>query len=95
MDEGEMIEFKREYTDDTILRMTNKNRTKSYLKLAFSEFVKRVESEQIQTFREYDEKYSIHYLCEEWMGTLLNLLDDSGDKTDYAEVIKCYRKMGM
>lgn len=22
MDEGEMIEFKREYTDDTILRMT-------------------------------------------------------------------------
>lgn len=72
-----------------------KNRTKSYLKLAFSEFVKRVESEQIQTFREYDEKYSIHYLCEEWMGTLLNLLDDSGDKTDYAEVMKCYRKMGM
>lgn len=71
-----------------------KNRTRAYLQLAFSEFMKRVEREQIKTFAEYDKKYSIHYLCEEWMSRLLDLLEDSGDESVYAEVMKCCRRMG-
>lgn len=69
------------------------NRTRAYLEMAFSEFVKRVEQEQIKTFGEYDEKYSIHYRCEEWMNALLELLEKHGDKPRYKEVMLCYKSM--
>lgn len=68
-------------------------RTRAYLQLAFSEFEKRVEREQIKTFAEYDEKYSIHYKCEEWMDKLINLLVDGGDQSACAEVMECCSKM--
>ena len=70
------------------------NRTRAYLKLAFDKFQERVEREQIQTFTEYDEKYSIHYQCGEWMDILMGLLKISGDEALYKEVRKCCRKMG-
>ena len=70
-----------------------KNRTRAYLELAFSEFIKKVEKEQIKTFAEYDEKFSIHYQCEKWLGELMNLSKKNGNKEVYKEVKKICRKM--
>ena len=42
-------------------------REREYLYLAFQKCKARMDSEQIRSFAEYDEKYSIHYLCGEWI----------------------------
>lgn len=47
---------------------SEEKRTKEYLYLAFQRCIERMEKEQISSFAEYDEKYSIHYRCEEWTG---------------------------
>ena len=65
-----------------------KKRTKEYLYLAFQKFKARIEEEQIPSFAEYDEKYSIHYRCEEWVGELCRLLQESNDLVRYKEVKK-------
>lgn len=80
---------------DERYELDEENRKRAYLMLAFSEFVKKVEGEKINSFAEYDEKCSIHYLCEDWMSILLSLLEDSGDESSYAEVAMCFRNMGM
>lgn len=67
---------------------------RAYLEIAFSQFSERVEREQIQTFEEYDKKYAIHYRCEEWMNTLLELLKKQGNKALYNEVRQCCKRMG-
>lgn len=63
-------------------------RTKEYLYLAFHKCMERMEKEQIPSFAEYDEKYSIHYRCEEWMGELCRLLQEDNDIEKYGEVKK-------
>lgn len=35
------------------------------ISLAFGMFVEKVKAEKINTFEEYDNKFSIHYFCEE------------------------------
>ena len=63
-------------------------RTKKYLYLAFQKCVARMEDEQIASFSDYDEKYSIHYRSGEWIGKLLELLKKSNDTQTYKEVKK-------
>lgn len=65
----------------------------AYLSEAFSKFSERVEREQISTFQEYDEKYSIHYPCGEWIGTLRELLRENGDRKLGRKVSECCKKM--
>lgn len=71
------------------------NRCKEYLSLAFSLFKEKVKSEGINSFEEYDKKFSIHYFCNEWLSVLLGLLKESGNKTLYTEVKKYYKEMGQ
>ena len=61
-------------------------RTREYLYLAFQKCTERMEKEHIQSFAEYDEKYSIHYRCEEWIDELRYLLEKSNDNKRYDEV---------
>jgi hypothetical protein len=70
------------------------NRCREYLILAFQQFIDKVEKEGIKDFAAYDQKYSIHYFCEEWMSELLRLLKNSEDKSLYASVKKCRKEMG-
>lgn len=61
-------------------------RAKEYLYLAFQKCRTRMEEEQLSSFNEYDEKYSIHYRCEEWMAELCRLLQESNDIDRYEGV---------
>lgn len=63
-------------------------RTREYLYLAFQKCIARMEEEQIESFTLYDEKYSIHYRSEEWIGELLRLLKENNDVQIYKEVKK-------
>lgn len=63
-------------------------RKKEYLYLAFQKCAERMEEEQIQSFMEYDKKYSIHYRCEDWISELYSLLKESKDTGRYEEVKK-------
>lgn len=72
---------------------TINNRTKAYLWEAFSKYLEKTKIEGIKTYAEYDEKYSIHYMCYEWMSRLEDLLKGSEDKDKYnkvASVLKEY-----
>ncbi len=69
------------------------NRRREYLSLAFPMFLDKVKKEGIKTFEEYNQKFSIHYFCEEWIGELLELLKVSGNKALYNEVKKCVKEM--
>ena len=46
-----------------------------------------MEREQIQTFDEYDEKYSIHYYCKTWADELCRLLQENQDIEKYEKVV--------
>ena len=69
-------------------------RKKVYLTEAFSKFTEKVERENIETFDEYDEKYSIHYQCGEWISELETLLDDRGESNLSEMVSACWDRMG-
>ena len=66
----------------------DERRVKEYLYLAFKKCRARMEEEQIQSLTEYDEKYSIHYRCEEWIGELCRILQENHDIEKYEEVKK-------
>lgn len=55
--------------------------------------MEKARKEGTETFREYDERHSIHYQCQEWMDALLQLLKKSDDKELYKEVSSRRRKM--
>lgn len=63
-------------------------REKEYLYLAFQKWMARMEKEEISSFDEYDKKYSIHYLCKEWLGELCRLLQKNNESERYEEVRK-------
>lgn len=63
-------------------------RTKEYLYLAFQKCKERMEKEQISSFAEYDEKYSIHYRFDEWLCELCGILYEDNDIERYEEVKK-------
>lgn len=60
----------RETTEQKIKRRTY------YLCKAFSRYAERCQAEGIRTFREYDDKYSIHYTSAEWLNYLIQLLEE-------------------
>lgn len=68
-------------------------RCQRYLSLAFEMFIKKAEKENIQNFEEYDQRFSIHYLCEEWMGELLRLSKKEGNDELYKRVDKYFQQM--
>ncbi len=72
---------------------TIEKRKRLYLKEAYAKFVEKAGKEGTETFREYDERYSIHYQCQEWMDVLLQLLKKGDDKELYKEVSSRRRKM--
>lgn len=47
-----------------------------------------MEKEQISSFAEYDEKYSIHYRFDEWLCELCGILYEDNDIERYEEVKK-------
>lgn len=61
-------------------------RKKEYLYLAFQKCRERMEAEQIRSFKEYDEKYGIHYRCIEWLDELCRLLKENNEMGRYEEV---------
>lgn len=69
------------------------NRCREYLSLAFGMFMDKVKAEGIKTFEEYDQKFSIHYFCEEWISELLSLLKRDANSILYKEVKECYEEM--
>ncbi len=69
------------------------NRQRIYLSEAFAKFVEKAEKEKTETFQEYDEKYSIHYRCQEWIDPLMKLLKKSGDNELYKTVSKRCKEM--
>lgn len=46
----------------------------------------KMEKEVMKTCSEYDERFSIHYKCREWLEVLLSLLKRSSEKEKYKEV---------
>ena len=69
------------------------NRKRVYLSEAFKKFREKVKREGIKTVREYDEKYSIHYQCREWIEVLQTLLEESGDSELLEDVSQCCKNM--
>ena len=68
-------------------------RCQRYLSLAFEMFIKKAEKENIQNFEEYDQRFSIHYLCGEWMGELLRLSKKERNDGLYKRVNKYLQQM--
>ncbi len=66
-------------------------RAKKYLYLAYQKCAERIEREQISSLAVYDEKYSIHYFCREWIPELLRLLQNVHEREIYQEVRKWYK----
>lgn len=62
-------------------------RKRAYLTDAYKKFVAIVEREKIQNFSEYDSKHSIHYLCGEWLGELVDLLEED-DRDDLLKDVR-------
>lgn len=65
-----------------------KAKKKAYLCAAFSLFMEKMEKEGLTDCKDFDKKFSIHYLCMEWMEELACLLDEPGDKEKKAAVLK-------
>lgn len=70
------------------------NRKRRYLTDAYKKFLEIVQKDEIQSFSEYDRRYSIHYQCEEWFGELIDLLEENDRDNILEEVRKTCRKMG-
>lgn len=66
--------------------VAEEKRKRQYLILAFHMFKEKIEKENISTLEEYDEKYSIHYFCKEWLEELFDLLQDGGNQEIYHDV---------
>ena len=69
-------------------------RKRVYLTAALKKFMEFVERENIKSFSEYDEKYSIHYFCEEWLGALRELLREKDEEGILNTVCELFDKMG-
>ena len=43
----------------------------------------------------YDEKYSIHYMCEDWLLEIMDLLYENGEKSKCLQVLEYNKKLGI
>ncbi len=69
-------------------------RKKRYLLDAYRKFQEIVSRDNIQNFSEFDSKYSVHYLCAEWIDQLLKLLEEEDADGMLSDVRKTCAKMG-
>ena len=69
-------------------------RKRQYLTLAFQMFKEKIEKENLSTFEEYDNRFSIHYFCKEWLEEFLQLLTDTGTQELYREVKNMMEEYG-
>ena len=69
-------------------------RKRRYLTDAYRKFLDIVEKEHVQSFLEYDNKYSIHYLCVEWFSELIDLLNEDDRDNVLNDVRETCKKMG-
>lgn len=70
-----------------------KQRKRFYLTKAFGKFKEFIQKENIQSFSEYDDKYTIHFFCDEWTGILCELLKEKDDEGILQDVQKIREKM--
>lgn len=68
-------------------------RRREYLSLAFEKFQDKIKKENVQSLKEYNAKFSIHYECEEWIDELLRLLKEAGDREKYREIQSLYKSL--
>ncbi len=61
-------------------------RQKAYLSLAYERLVKKMETEDIDSLAAYSKKYAIHYMCEQWLCELLDLLEEQQEWDQYDKV---------
>lgn len=55
------------------------SRQRAYLYAAFLKYIEKAAQEGVKTCAQYDEKFSIHFPCKEWLSRLLELLQAQGD----------------
>ena len=55
-------------------------------------FKQKYENEQLSSLREYDQKYGIHFRCEEWMQKYQHLIEVYKPNSDMQEVLEAYYK---
>lgn len=70
-------------------------RKRRYLTEAYKQFVEIVERDQIQSTLEFNNRYAIHYLCEEWLSELVDLLKEEDRDNILKDVRAVCNKMGM
>lgn len=75
--------------------LTVAKRTRRYLTDAYMKFKEIVERDHIQSFSEYDNQYSIHYLCVQWFGELIDLLKEDDRDGILGDVRETCKKMGI
>ena len=68
-------------------------RKEAYLWQAFVKFDDKMKREGIENVEAYDEKYAIHYKCQEWMPELLALLKKDGKDEQHAAVFQYYKNV--
>lgn len=68
-------------------------RERIYLADAYKRFKEFIEREKIASFSEYDDKYAIHYFCDEWIGRLCELLEESDEEGLLGDVREIRQKM--
>ena len=69
-------------------------RKRRYLTDAYIKFKEIVERDHIQSFSEYDDRYSIHYLCVQWFSELIDLLKEDDRDGILGDVRETCKKMG-
>ena len=74
-------------------REQEEKRSRAYLKLAYERFKEKIEKEGVRSFEEYDQRFSIHYFCREWMLELLRSLQEEGDMDRFQEVRAMYDRL--
>lgn len=74
-------------------REQEEKRSRAYLKLAYEKFKEKIEKEGVRSFEEYDQRFSIHYFCREWMLELLRSLQEEGDMDRFQEVRAMYDRL--
>lgn len=69
-------------------------RKRRYLINAYHKFKELAERENIENFAEFDDRYAIHYMCEEWFEELIKILEKGGSEEVLRDVCNTYKKMG-
>lgn len=69
-------------------------RKRRYLINAYHKFKELAERENIENFAEFDNRYAIHYMCEEWFEELIKILEKGGSEDVLRDVCNTYKKMG-